>query len=152
MPKGLGLVSSNSNHLIQLHYIICVQISLPSHFRGCLECSYNILIRVVAHSLQAVDDGNKLAIKGKHTDQVFASPKQLKMVKPPEVVLRGDQKGLAISTAEIPLLSEISSPTKQRSRRKMIFQRPSMPKEKSSENVLKNQPNNYSTQKVQAFS
>ncbi|CAI8603455.1 unnamed protein product [Vicia faba] len=96
---------------------------------------------------KAVDDGNKPAIKGKQTDHVIASPKQLKMVKPSEVVLRGDQKVLAISTAEIPLLSEISSPTKQRSRRKMIFQRPSMPKEKSSENILKNKHNNYSTQK-----
>ncbi|XP_058760586.1 protein ALWAYS EARLY 3-like isoform X2 [Vicia villosa] len=96
---------------------------------------------------KVADDGNKTAIKGKHADQVFASPKQLKMVKPSEVVSRGDQKGLAISTAEIPLLNEISSPIKQRSRRKMIFQRPSMPKEKSFENILKSQPNNYSTQK-----
>ncbi|GAU42810.1 hypothetical protein TSUD_34540, partial [Trifolium subterraneum] len=99
-------------------------------------------------SMKAVDDENKPVIKGKHTDQVFASPKQSKMVKPPEVFLRVDQKGLAFSsTAEIPLLSEVSSPTKQRSRRKMIFQRPSTPKEKSSENILKSQPNKYSTQK-----
>ncbi|XP_045820621.1 protein ALWAYS EARLY 2 isoform X4 [Trifolium pratense] len=99
-------------------------------------------------SMKAVDDENKTVIKGKHADQVFASPKQSKMVKPPEVFLRVDQKGLAVSsTAEIPLLSEVSSQTKQRSRRKMIFQRPSMPKEKSSENVLKSQPNKYSTQK-----
>jgi hypothetical protein len=91
-------------------------------------------------------------IKGKHTDPVFASPKQSKMVKPPEVFLRVDQKGLAISsTAETPLLSEVSSPTKQRSRRKMIFQRPSTPKERFSENVLKSQPNKYFTQKVQVF-
>ncbi|CAJ2628696.1 unnamed protein product [Trifolium pratense] len=99
-------------------------------------------------SMKAVDDENKTVIKGKHPDQVFASPKQSKMVKPPEVFLRVDQKGLAVSsTAEIPLLSEVSSQTKQRSRRKMIFQRPSMPKEKSSENVLKSQSNKYSTQK-----
>jgi hypothetical protein len=79
-------------------------------------------------------------IKGKHTDQVFASPKQSKM-------------GLAVSsTTETPLLSEVSSPTKQRSRRKMNFQRPSMIKERSSENVLKSQPNKHSTEKVQAFS
>jgi hypothetical protein len=91
-------------------------------------------------------------IKGKYTDQVFASPKQIKTVKPSEVLLRADQKGLAVSTSEIPLLSEVSSPTKQRSRRKMIFQRPSMRKDKSYENVLKSQPNKHSTQKVQAFS
>lgn len=91
-------------------------------------------------------------IKGKYTDQVFTSPKQSKMIKPSVNSLGGDQKDLAVSTAEVPLLSEVSSPTKQRSRRKMIFQRPSMPKEKSSENVLKGQPNKYFTPMVQAFS
>ncbi|XP_004495723.1 protein ALWAYS EARLY 2 isoform X2 [Cicer arietinum] len=94
---------------------------------------------------KAVDDDNKPVIKGKYTDQVFTSPKQSKMIKPSVNSLGGDQKDLAVSTAEVPLLSEVSSPTKQRSRRKMIFQRPSMPKEKSSENVLKGQPNKYFT-------
>ncbi|KEH43078.1 protein ALWAYS EARLY 2 isoform X3 [Medicago truncatula] len=95
---------------------------------------------------KAVDDEKKTVIKGKFTDQVFASPKQIKTVKPSEVLLRADQKGFAVSTSEIPLLSEVSSPTKK-SRRKMIFQRPSMRKEKSYENVLKSQPNKHSTQK-----
>lgn len=90
-------------------------------------------------------------VKGKHTDQAFTLPKQLKTVKSSESSLCSDQKDLTVSTAEIPLLNEVSLPTKQR-KRKMILQRTSLPKEKSSDYILKSQPNKYSTLKVQAFS
>lgn len=70
-------------------------------------------------------------IEGKHTDHVFTLPKQLK------------------SPAEVPL-REVSIPTKQ-SRRKMVFKRTSVPKKKSSENILKSPRDKYSTLKVQRF-
>lgn len=95
---------------------------------------------------KAVDDDNKPVVKGKHTDQVFTLPKQLKTVKSSESALCSDEKDLTVSTAEVPLSNEVSLPTK-RSRRKMILQRTSFPKEKSSEYILKNQPNKYSTLK-----
>ncbi|KAJ1377648.1 SANT/Myb domain [Sesbania bispinosa] len=92
--------------------------------------------------IMAVDDESKPVIKGKHTDQVFTLPKQLKTVKSSESSLCSDQKDLTASTTEVPLLSEVSLPTNQGSRRERIIQRTSMPKEKSSENILKSQPNN----------
>ncbi|TKY52226.1 ALWAYS EARLY 2 protein [Spatholobus suberectus] len=93
---------------------------------------------------EAVDDENKPVVKGKHTDQVFTLSKQLKTVKSSESSLCSDQKDLTVSTAEVPLSNEVSLPTK-RSRRKMILPRTSLPKEKSSEYILKSQPNKYST-------
>ncbi|XP_028184337.1 protein ALWAYS EARLY 2-like isoform X3 [Glycine soja] len=95
---------------------------------------------------EALDDGNKPVVKGKHTDQAFTLPKQLKTVKSSESSLCSDQKDLTVSTAEIPLLNEVSLPTKQR-KRKMILQRTSLPKEKSSDYILKSQSNKYSTLK-----
>ncbi|KAJ1387432.1 DIRP domain [Sesbania bispinosa] len=123
-------------------------------FRGCrpIVCCRlkHVMFRVYFFSLPsllmhlAVDDESKPVIKGKLTDQVFTLPKQLKTVKSSESSLCSDQKDLTVSTAEVPLLSEVSLPTIQRSRRKRIIQRTSMPKEKSSENILKSQPNKYS--------
>ncbi|KAK7344238.1 hypothetical protein VNO77_13618 [Canavalia gladiata] len=96
---------------------------------------------------ETVDDENKPVIKGKNIDQVFTLPKQLKTVRSSESSLcSSDQKDLTVSTAEVRLLNEVSLPTK-RNRRKMILQRTSMPKETSSESILKNQPNKYSTLK-----
>ncbi|XP_027363877.1 protein ALWAYS EARLY 2 isoform X3 [Abrus precatorius] len=95
---------------------------------------------------EAVDDENKPIIKGKHIDQVFTLPKQLKIVRSSESSLCSDQQNLTVSTAEVPLISGVSLPTK-RSRRKMILQRAFMPKETSSDNILKSQPDKYSTLK-----
>ncbi|KAL2325514.1 hypothetical protein Fmac_024572 [Flemingia macrophylla] len=101
---------------------------------------------------EALDDDNKLVVKGKHTDQVLPLPKQLKTVKLSESSLCSEQKDLTVSMAEVPLLNEVSLPPK-RSRRKMILQRKSLPKEKSSDYVLKSQPNKYSTlnEKLSSF-
>ncbi|KAK7277936.1 hypothetical protein RJT34_22956 [Clitoria ternatea] len=93
---------------------------------------------------EAVDNENRSVIKGKQADQVLTLPKQLKTVRSSESSLCSDQKDLTVSTAEVPLLSEVSLPT-IRCRRKMIFKRPSMFKEKSFENILKSQPKKYST-------
>nr|KYP74331.1 Lin-9 isogeny [Cajanus cajan] len=84
----------------------------------------------------ALDDENKLVVKGKHTDQVLPLPKQLKIVKSSESSVCSEQKDLTVSAAEVPLLNEVSIPTK-RSRRKIILQRTSLPKEKSSDYILK---------------
>ncbi|XP_020231534.1 protein ALWAYS EARLY 2 [Cajanus cajan] len=92
----------------------------------------------------ALDDENKLVVKGKHTDQVLPLPKQLKIVKSSESSVCSEQKDLTVSAAEVPLLNEVSIPTK-RSRRKIILQRTSLPKEKSSDYILKSQPNKYYT-------
>ncbi|KAL5196092.1 Protein ALWAYS EARLY 3 [Glycine soja] len=100
---------------------------------------------------EALDDDNKPVVKGKHTDQAFTLPKQLKTVKSSESSFCSDQKDLTVSTAEVPLLNEVSLPTK-RSRRKMILQRTSLPKEKSSDYILKSQPNKYSTLKAKVSS
>jgi len=89
--------------------------------------------------------------KGKHGDQVFILPKQLKTVKSSESSLFSDQKDLTASMAETPLLNEVSLPTK-RSRRKMNLPRTSFAKEKSSDYILKSQPNKHSAVKVHIFS
>ncbi|XP_061337996.1 protein ALWAYS EARLY 2-like isoform X2 [Gastrolobium bilobum] len=101
---------------------------------------------------EAVDDENKPVIKGKHIGQVFLLPKQLKKVRSSESSLCSDQKDLTVSTAEVPLLNEVGLPTKKRSRRKMISQRTFMSREKSSENILKSQPNKYSSLKEKVSS
>ncbi|XP_061348443.1 protein ALWAYS EARLY 2-like [Gastrolobium bilobum] len=74
-------------------------------------------------------------------DQISTLEKQLKLVMSSESSPCSDQKELGVSTAEIPLASEVILSTKIRSRHKMILQRTLMPKEKSSENILKSQPN-----------
>lgn len=76
-------------------------------------------------------------IKGKHTGQV------LKSVRSSESSLCSDLKDLTVSIAEVPLASEVSLATKRR--RKMSLQKAFMPKEKSSENILKSQPSKYSS-------
>ena len=98
-------------------------------------------------------------IKGKHTGETSVIPKQLKSVRPSEVPLCSDKKTFTAPSAEGPLASEGSLPTKRRSGRKMSRQRTFMPKERSIENISKNQPNKYSTfqdtaiyLKVSAFS
>ncbi|CAL0316565.1 unnamed protein product [Lupinus luteus] len=83
----------------------------------------------------------------KNTGQVFTQPRQ-NTVRSPESSLNSDQKDLKVSTAETPLLSEVSLPIKGRRRWKMIPQRTFIPKEKRSENIiLKTQHNMYSTLK-----
>ncbi|XP_047148954.1 protein ALWAYS EARLY 2-like isoform X3 [Vigna umbellata] len=91
---------------------------------------------------EALDDEKKPVVKGKHGDQVFTLPKQLKTVKSSESSLCIDQKETG-PMAEIPLLNEVSLPTK-RSRRKMNLQRTFSAKEKSSESILKSQANKHS--------
>ncbi|KAK8467928.1 hypothetical protein PHAVU_007G179500 [Phaseolus vulgaris] len=95
---------------------------------------------------EALDDEKKPVAKGKHGDQVFILPKQLKTVKSSESSLFSDQKDLTASMAETPLLNEVSLPTK-RSRRKMNLPRTSFAKEKSSDYILKSQPNKHSAVK-----
>ncbi|KAI4301784.1 hypothetical protein L6164_035031 [Bauhinia variegata] len=93
---------------------------------------------------EAVVEENKPVMKGKHTGQLFTLPKQLKSVTSSESSLGSDQKDLTVSTGEVSLVGEVSLPTKQRSRRKINPQRTFMPKEKSSENILKSRSNKYS--------
>ncbi|XP_028770851.1 protein ALWAYS EARLY 2 [Neltuma alba] len=90
------------------------------------------------------DEENKPMVKGKQSGQVFALPKQLKPVRSSESSLCSDPKDLTVSTAEIPLASEVSLPNKK-SRRKMTLQKTFNMKEKSSENILKKQPSKYSS-------
>ncbi|KAF1880355.1 hypothetical protein Lal_00048992 [Lupinus albus] len=95
-----------------------------------------------------VDGENKPLFKEKNTDQVFTQPRQLNTVRSSESSLYTDQTDMKVSTAEIPLLSEVSLPIKGRRRWKMISQRTFIPKEKPSENIiLKTQHNMYSTLK-----
>ncbi|KAJ1380909.1 SANT/Myb domain [Sesbania bispinosa] len=94
---------------------------------------------------KVVDEENKPVIIGKHTDQIFTLAKQLKSVRSSESSLCSDQKDLRVSTAEILPVKEVSSSTKQRNRHKMSSQKSFMPKEKSSENILKSHPNKYLT-------
>ncbi|XP_019441172.1 PREDICTED: protein ALWAYS EARLY 2-like isoform X1 [Lupinus angustifolius] len=95
-----------------------------------------------------VDEENKPLFKEKNTGQVFTQPRQLKTVGSSESSPNSDQKELKVSTAEIPLLSEVSLPIKGRRRWKMIPRRTFIPKEKPSENIiLKTQHNMYSTLK-----
>ncbi|KAF7805111.1 protein ALWAYS EARLY 2 isoform X3 [Senna tora] len=94
---------------------------------------------------EAAVDESKPMIKGKHSGQVFALPKQLKSVKSSDSSLCSDPKDIIVSTVEVPPASEVSFPNKQRSRRKMSPQRIFMPHEKSCENMLKSQPSKYST-------
>ncbi|KAJ1417119.1 SANT/Myb domain [Sesbania bispinosa] len=96
---------------------------------------------------KVVDEENKPVIIGKHTDtdQIFTLAKQLKSVRSSESSLCSDQKDLRVSTAEILPVKEVSSSTKQRNRHKMSSQKSFMPKEKSSENILKTHPNKYLT-------
>ncbi|XP_022640905.1 protein ALWAYS EARLY 1 isoform X2 [Vigna radiata var. radiata] len=89
---------------------------------------------------EALDDEKKPVVKGKHGDQVFTLPKQLKTVKSSESSLCIDQKETV--PTEIPLLNEVSLPTK-RSRRKMNLQRTSSAKQKSSDFILKSQANKH---------
>ncbi|KAK7337778.1 hypothetical protein VNO77_18365 [Canavalia gladiata] len=89
---------------------------------------------------QAVEEANKPVNKGKHTDQFFSQAKQLKSVRSLESSLCIGQKDLRVSTAEIPLMSEVNSSTKQRGGHKAIVQRSFAPQEKSSENIQKSEP------------
>ncbi|XP_016205527.1 protein ALWAYS EARLY 2 isoform X1 [Arachis ipaensis] len=90
---------------------------------------------------EAVDEEDKPLIKGKHTGQTSTPAKQ-KSVRSSESSLCADQKDLIVSTAEVQL---VSLPTKRISKRKMSLPRTFIPKEKSSENKLKGQPNKYSS-------
>ncbi|MED6218658.1 hypothetical protein PIB30_028497 [Stylosanthes scabra] len=90
---------------------------------------------------EAVDEENKPLIKGKHAGQTSTPAKQ-KSVRSSDSSLCTDQKDLIVSTAEVPLAS---LPTKRISKRKMSLQRTFTPKEKSSENKVKGQPNKFST-------
>ncbi|KAI4349974.1 hypothetical protein L6164_010507 [Bauhinia variegata] len=94
---------------------------------------------------EAVVEDNKPVMKGKHTGQAFTLPKQLKSVRSSESSLGSDQKDQTVSTGEVSLVGEVCLPTKQRRRRKMSLQRIFIPKEKSSENILKSRSNKYST-------
>ncbi|KAK7269336.1 hypothetical protein RIF29_22061 [Crotalaria pallida] len=96
---------------------------------------------------EAVDEKNKPVFEENHTDQVFTQPKRLNTVRSSECSQYGDQKDLTVLTAEVPLLDKVSLPTKGRRRWKMVTQRTFTPKEKSSENLLKTQPDKYSTLK-----
>lgn len=89
--------------------------------------------RKSAVSKAVSDEENKLLIKAK----------QVKPVRSSESSLCSDPKDLTVSTAEVPLASEVSLPNKK-NRRKMSLQKTFIMKEKSSENMLR-KPNKYSS-------
>ncbi|KAE9598128.1 putative transcription factor MYB/SANT family [Lupinus albus] len=111
---------------------------LPSADRTCKR-------KVKSMVSKAGDEENKPVIKGKRTDQTFTVAKQLKSIRSTESPVCSDPKDLAVSTAEVPVASEVILSTKKKSRRKASLPRAFMTKEKCSENILTSQPNNYST-------
>ncbi|KAK7258877.1 hypothetical protein RIF29_24466 [Crotalaria pallida] len=94
---------------------------------------------------EAGDEEKKPVIKGKHAGQTFTIAKQSKSVRSSESPLCSDQKDLAVSTAEVPLASEVILSSKRKSRRKASLPRSFMAKEKFSENILRSLPNKCST-------
>ncbi|GLT61171.1 hypothetical protein SLA2020_338940 [Shorea laevis] len=88
------------------------------------------------------EEENKQVIKGKCTGQSFPCSRPWRSARSSESFLdsghRRVETDLAVSTAQVPATSEVSLPTKRRSRRKMSLPRSSISKEmKSYENMLK---------------
>ncbi|XP_059437111.1 protein ALWAYS EARLY 2-like isoform X2 [Corylus avellana] len=101
------------------------------------EVSEPLLTAVLA------EEESKQVIKGKCMAQSFPFPRQWKSARSSESFLdsghRRAETDLAVSTAQVPATSEVSLPTKRRSRRKMSLPRSSISKEmKSYDNILKN--------------
>ncbi|XP_057998700.1 protein ALWAYS EARLY 2 isoform X2 [Hevea brasiliensis] len=142
-PKqGLQSINNNINALKRKRHSLVSKVSNA-------EAPINLHLSKPLEAEPVDEEEIISALKGKRTCLVSAVSKQSKATGLSAGSVSGDQKSsasdVAISTAQVPVASQVTLPTSKISRRKMSLKQSFIHKEgHSSENILKNQANRYS--------